>query len=55
MKKEMTKEQLAKLKKLTYKERIVYDAVMRDFPATSFESAYDTALQGGVKFNFIFK
>ena len=40
-------------KKLTAEEKKIFDAVMRSFPATSFESALDVAWQGGVKFDFI--
>lgn len=40
-------------KKLTKKEKKIFDAIMRNFPATSFESALNAASQGGVNFNFI--
>lgn len=40
-------------KKLTAKEKKIFDSVMRSFPATSFESALNVAWQGGVKFDFI--
>jgi len=40
---------------LTSKEKKIYDAVMNDFPATSPESAYDIAIQGGVRWQFIQK
>jgi hypothetical protein len=43
----------SKLKLLTQSERKIYDSVLKSFPATSKESAYDAAIQGGVKFQFI--
>lgn len=42
-----------RLKELTTKERKIYYVILRSFPATTKESAFDYALQGGVKFNFI--
>ena len=39
--------------KLTRKERKIFNAIMRSFPATSKETAYDQAINGGVKFQFI--
>jgi hypothetical protein len=39
-----------KIQKLTKEERKIYDAILRSLPATSIESAYDYAIQGGVKF-----
>jgi len=44
---------MVRLKDLTDTERKTYDAVMRNFPATSRESAIDAAIQGGVEFDFI--
>jgi hypothetical protein len=41
------------LKDLTPEERKIYESVMRNFPATSKESAIDVAVQGGAKFDFI--
>jgi hypothetical protein len=41
------------MKKLTKAEKKIYDAVMRAFPATHPSSAYNIAIQGGVKFDFI--
>lgn len=40
-------------KKLTAKEKKIFDSVISSFPATSFESALDVAWRGGVKFDFI--
>jgi hypothetical protein len=40
------------LKKLTLKELKIYKSVLASFPATSHESAYNVAIQGGVKFQF---
>ena len=40
-------------KRLTASERKIYDAVMTAFPATHPDSAYDVAVQGGVRWNFI--
>lgn len=42
-------EKVARLKR---KEKKIFDSVMQSFPATSLMSAYDVALQGGVKFDF---
>jgi hypothetical protein len=39
--------------KLNAGERKIYDAILSAFPATSKESAYDYAIQGGVKFQYI--
>jgi hypothetical protein len=41
------------LKILSKKERKIYDSVINRFPATSHEYAFDVAIQGGVKFDFI--
>ncbi len=41
--------------KLTKAEKKIYDSIMRNFPSTKKESALDIALQGGVRFQFIFK
>lgn len=38
---------------LTKDEKQKYDSVMNDFPSTSPESAYDVAIQGGVRWQFI--
>lgn len=38
--------------KLTKAERKIYDAILHSFPATAKESAYDYAIQGGVRFQF---
>lgn len=38
---------------LNAKERKIYDAVMRHFPATNPETAYDVAVQGGTRLQFI--
>jgi hypothetical protein len=46
---------MVKLKDLSKAERKIYDSVLSNFPATSKESALDAAIQGGVKFDFIFK
>jgi hypothetical protein len=40
------------LSKLTAEELKIYNAVMRDFPATQHESALNVAWQGGIKFQF---
>lgn len=42
-------------KKLTKKERKIFEAIKRSFPATSDDTAYNYAIQGGVKFDFISK
>lgn len=43
------------IKKLTKKERKIYDSIMLSFPKTQPESAYNAAIQGGVNFQFISK
>jgi hypothetical protein len=42
-------------KKLTKDEKKIYLAILRSFPATAKESAYDYAINGGVKLGFVFK
>ena len=44
-----------KLSLLTKEEKKIYDAIMFSFPATQWESAYNHAINGGVKFQFISK
>lgn len=39
--------------KLTKAEKKIYFAILSAFPATSKESAYNHAINGGVKFHFI--
>ena len=41
-----------KVKNLTPEERKIYDSILRSFPATSKESAYNHAINEGVKFQF---
>jgi len=36
--------------RLTVKEKIIFNSIMRLFPATNPDSAYDHAINGGVKF-----
>jgi hypothetical protein len=36
--------------KLTKKEKRIYDAILKNYPATCHEYAYDKAIQGGIKF-----
>jgi hypothetical protein len=43
------------VKSLSKEEKVIYDAIMRDFPSTDPYSAYNKAIEGGVKFNFIYK
>jgi hypothetical protein len=40
---------------LTEQEKKIYGSIMQSFPSTKHESAYDIAIQGGVRWNFIFK
>ena len=40
---------------LTAKEKQIYDSVLQYFSNTSYNSAYDVAIQGGIKFQFICK
>jgi len=48
----ITKKQINKLSK---KEKKIYNSVLENFPATSREYAYDIAIQGGIKFQFMSK
>lgn len=41
-----------KTEKLNKKEKKIYESILKSFPATPKESAYNYALQGGVKFHF---
>jgi hypothetical protein len=50
----MTKKQAKEYKVLTHKQKIIYDSVMENFPATKHDSAYDIAIQGGVRWNFVY-
>lgn len=45
----------ADLKRLTEKELKIYRSVMQHFPASSHDSAYDAAIQGGCNWQFISK
>jgi hypothetical protein len=51
----MTKTQQKEYDSLTKKEKEIYDSVMDNFRATKHDVAYDVAIQGGVRWNFIFK
>jgi len=42
-----------KIEALTPAERKIFNAIMTSFPATAKESAYDHAINGGVKFQNI--
>lgn len=39
--------------RLNSKEKKIYDSVLSNFPATKPESAYNVAIQNGIKFHFI--
>lgn len=39
--------------KLTLEQRKIFNAILKAFPATSKETAYNHAINGGVKFQFI--
>lgn len=41
--------------KLNDDEKKTYDSVMKNFPKTSHMKAMDVAIQGGIKFDFIYK
>ncbi len=41
--------------KMNAKEQKIYDSIMRSFPSTHPESAYNKAIEGGARFNFISK
>jgi hypothetical protein len=51
----MSQVTIKELKSLTKDEKKIYDSVIRNFPATSPDSAYNIAIQGGVSFQFIQK
>lgn len=42
-------------KKMTKKEKKIYDAILKAFPKTHPDSAYECAINGGAKFQFIYK
>jgi len=48
----MTQKQTKQYNALTRKEKKIYDAIKRSFPATSHDACHDYAIQGGVKFQF---
>ena len=43
------------LANLTKAEKKIYDAIISHFPATNPLAAYDAAIQGGPRFQFIHK
>jgi DNA-binding MurR/RpiR family transcriptional regulator len=47
--KKLSKKQQNEYDSLTKKEKKIYDATIRSFPATSHLSALDNAIQGGVR------
>jgi len=49
----MSKNKGFDLRRLTKEERKIYHAVLRAFPATDPACAYNVAVQGGIKFQFI--
>lgn len=51
----MTKKEKADYDSLSKKEKRIFDSIMNHFPATSFESAFNKAIEGGVNFQFICK
>lgn len=51
--KNLTEKQQKQYDELTPYEKIIYNAIMRSFPATAHETAIDKAWQGGVRFQFI--
>ena len=40
---------------LTKEEKRIYDSIMKSFPNTHPDSAFNVAIQGGVKFQYISK
>lgn len=44
-----------KKKKLTKGQLKIYNAIMKSFPKTNPNTAYDYAIQGGLNFQFICK
>lgn len=53
--KPMSAKQQREYNSLTLAEKLIYSSVMSSFPSTSHESAYDVAIQDGVRWQFIFK
>lgn len=51
----LTKEQESDYQSLSTDEKRIYDSLMRSFPATSPDSTFNHAIQGGIKFQFIQK
>ncbi len=43
------------VKSLTPAERKIYNSIIASFPATNPKTAYDHAINGGIKFQFISK
>jgi hypothetical protein len=37
---------------LTRKQKVIFDSALESFPASKFDSLYDIAIQGGVKWDF---
>ncbi len=52
---EIVWQNLEEYNRLTKAQKKIYDSVMETFPASSHGAAYDAAIQGGVKFQFICK
>lgn len=40
---------------MTTDEQKIYDSIMSRFPSTAPESAYNVAIQGGIKFEYVSK
>lgn len=40
---------------MTAEEQKIYDSIIRSFPSTTPESAYNVAIQGGINFQFTSK
>lgn len=51
----MSQSQEKLYRKLRKKQRKIFDSVMDNFPKTNFTAAYDIAIVGGIKFQFICK
>ncbi len=45
----------SKYNSLIKKEKRIYDSIMKSFPSTHPDSAFNVAIQGGVKFQYISK
>lgn len=53
MKRKLTKEEKKQYNNLSKEEKKIYDSIMRFFPSTHPDSAYNKAIEGGCNFQYI--